>query len=255
MATLISQIIADAYREANLIAVETSPTANQQTEGLRLFNRFLRSLFGNEMGDPLEPVPYGNNNVDTATLRTSYYEGVLNYYIPMNSRLLANLSSAKTLNLYPKPVDGARLAVVDASSNFATYNLTLNGNGRKIDGALSVTLSTDDQDTEWFYRADIGEWKQITDLVTSDASPFPIEFDEFLIIGLAMRLASRYGVAMADTSVMLYRRGLSQFRARYQQNEQQSSELGLIRTPGTHHDVWDSSWNLGNAFERGYPFG
>ena len=48
MATLVSQIIEDAYREANLIAVGESPTTAQQTEGLRLYNRFITSLFGND---------------------------------------------------------------------------------------------------------------------------------------------------------------------------------------------------------------
>lgn len=38
---LVSEIIKDAYREANLIPITQSPTLDEQTEALRLLNRFV----------------------------------------------------------------------------------------------------------------------------------------------------------------------------------------------------------------------
>ena len=63
--TTVSQLITDAYRESNLIAVNSSPTSPEQTEALRLLNRVVKSLFGNEMGDPLDTIPLGKGNTQT----------------------------------------------------------------------------------------------------------------------------------------------------------------------------------------------
>lgn len=253
MATLISQIIQDAYREANIIAVETSPTSDQTTEGLRLLNRFIRSLFGNEVGQPLVPVPYGENNVEFMSQEFDYYSTLLNYFVPVNSRIIANLESTKTINLAPNPEDGDRIGVSDASGNFATYNLVLNGNGRTIDGASTLTLSTNGEDVEYFYREDIADWVQITNLTDTDNSPFPTEFDDLLIIGLAMRLAPRYGSTTAGESINTYRSILTKFRARYGSSEEIRSELGLIKTPLMRSMY---GWPYAdNYFNKGIPFG
>lgn len=229
---LVHEIIKDSFREANLIPITQSPTLDEQTEALRLLNRFVRSVFGNESGDKLQSLSVGTNNVATlGSLPTYAFTGV--NYAPLNSRFVANINIATTINLHPDPEDGSRVAVVDASGNLSTYNLTLNGNGRKIDGASSAVLATNSLKKEWFYRADQGNWTAITDLTLNDQFPFPLEFEDMFVIGLATRLNPRNGVAIDEQAMMNFRRLRNLFRARYSQSVQMDSDEGLIRLSGS----------------------
>lgn len=227
--TLISQIIADAYRESNLIAIETAPTANEITEALRLLNRDIRSMFGNEFGEPLSVLPFGRNNIQTPNEISIYMEDIQGYYAPVNTRLMCNLDSSESINLDPTPYDGSRFGVVDVSGNFNTLPLTLVGNGRKIEGATSVTINTASVTKEWFYREDLGEWVVLTELIASDDSPFPEEFDDLLITRLAVRLAPRSGEALDTMSQLTLQRMEKKFKARYVQKKYEQSEIGLQR--------------------------
>ena len=236
----VYEIIKDAYREANLIPITQSPTLDEQTEALRLFNRFIKSVYGNEAGDKLQPFAIGTNNViTTASLPTYTFTGVK--YVSLNARLMANIVAATTVNLHPDPEDGSRIAVVDASSNFATYPLTLSGNGRNIDNALTAVLATNGMSKEWFYRSDLGSWMAVTTLALNDTFPFPLEFEDMFVIGLAMRLNPRNGAAADEQTVMNFRRQRGIFRSRYSQSIQQDSEDGLVRLTGTRLNRYDNT--------------
>jgi hypothetical protein len=228
---LVSEIIKDAFREANLIPITQSPTSEEQTEALRLLNRFVRSIFGNEAGDKLQSYSVGNNNVVSNDLQFVFDFGTPQY-VPLNARLIVNLTSATTLNLHPEPEDGSRVGVVDVSGNFDVYNLTLVGNGRGIDTDTTAVLNTASLRKEWFYRADLGNWMAITDLTLDDVFPFPLEFEDLFVIGLATRLNPRNGVSVDDQAMMHFRRQRSLFRARYSQKIEQCSEYGLLRMTG-----------------------
>ena len=228
----VYEIVKDAFREANLIAITQSPTLDEQTEALRLLNRFVRSIFGNEAGDKLQSAAVGTGNVTTTgSLPTYSFTGT--NYSPLNVRLLCNIAAPTSINLHPDPEDGSRIGVVDATGNFATQNLTLVGNGRKIDAALTAVLGTNSIQKEWFYRADLGSWMAISNLLLNDTFPFPIEFEDLFVIGLATRLNPRNGASMDEQAVMNFKRQKSLFRARYSQSIQQDSEEGLIRLSGT----------------------
>jgi len=229
---LVYEIIKDAYREANLIPITQSPTLDEQTEALRLLNRFVRSVFGNESGDKLQSLAVGTNNVTTThSLPTYTFTG--SNYAPLNSRLVVNITTPSTVNLHPDPEDGARIAVVDATGNFDTNTLTLNGNGRKIENSSSLVLTTPSLLKEWFYRADQGNWTAISDLALNDTFPFPLEFEDLFVIGLATRLNPRNGVSMDEQAIMNFRRMKNLFRSRYSQSIQADSEDGLLRLSGT----------------------
>lgn len=229
---LVTEIVKDAYREANLIPITQSPTLDEQTEALRLLNRFVRSIFGNEAGDKLQSFPVGTNNVATTASLPTYNFTTPNY-VPLNARLLVNNTTPMTVQLHPDPEDGSRISVVDATGNFNTVAFTLNGNGRKIDGATTAVLNTANLQKEWFYRADMGSWMAITNLGLNDTFPFPLEFEDLFVIGLATRLNPRNGVAIDDQAMMNFRRMRNLFRARYSQSIQQDSEEGLIQLTGT----------------------
>ncbi len=229
---LVSEIIKDAFREANLIPIMQSPTLDEQAEALRLLNRFVRSIFGNEAGDKLQSFAVGSLNVVTTT-QLPIFDFTTPNYVPLNARLMVNISAATQVNLHPDPEDGSRIAVVDVAGNFNTFNLTLRGNGRGVDTATTAVLNTASLKKEWFYRADLGSWMTISDLQLTDVFPFPQEFDDFFIIGLALRLNPRNGVMTDDQTRIVFNRQRNIFRARYTQSIKQDSEEGLLRLPSS----------------------
>lgn len=252
--TLISTIIADAYRETNLIARGSTPSTGEQEEGLRLLDRYIESLFGNEVGDNLEDQLFGNNsNIDTSTYNNNFENFVKNWFLPDGYRLKLNLSSAETIKLDPNPEDGARFGIVDASNNLSTYNLTIDGNGSRIEGATDLVLSTDGSSDTWFYRADEGDWKRVTNLALDSESPFPKEFDDVLIIGLAMRLSPRNGPGLKQETVSHYQRILSKFRARYSQVQQKPVEWALLEL-NRRNRRYNRRYSFNGEFERGSIF-
>lgn len=248
--TTLSQIITDAYRASNLIGISASVTSAEQTEALRLLKRIIPELIGYEAGDPLEDVPVGSGSTRYLILpETATGEDYASYYIPSNSRLLCTLTAATSVTLPPVPEDGSRLAVVDNAGNFATYNLTLNGNGRNVGGSATATLSTNSMTREYFYRADLGNWLQVDTFTVDSDSPFPQEFDTVLILALSLRLLSSHGQVMSNENAISLRKGLAKLSARYFTQKVTPSEAGLSRTVLLRGY---SGWNGLPSFSRGY---
>lgn len=204
--TLASSIITDAYRESNLIAKVGTPDTTETAEALRRLNSILLSVVGNEAGDEMRDLIIGGA-LDQSSSASPY--------LPENCRLVLNLSAAAEFDLPAYPYEGQRLALVDAGANLATYNVTLNGNGRRIEGAASLTLSTNGIDRQWLYRGDTANWVRITALVANDTMPFPQDFDDFFITALAMRLNPRHTASLDQQSLAAFDRQRTQLRARY----------------------------------------
>lgn len=252
--TTIETIITDAYRETNLIARGATPSAGEQTEALRLLERFIQSLFGNEAGDNVEEMLFGRNaNIDSITYNNEFETFVQQYYLPTGYRLKLNLSEPKTVKLDPKPQDGDMFSVVDASNNLATFNLTIDGNGSRIEGSTDLVLNTNGYAATWFYRADIANWQRVTDLTLVDNSPFPKEFDDLLIIGLAMRLDPREGRGLGDLTMSRYANVLRKFRARYSPVQERGLDWALARIDGQQRR-FSRGYSLDGEFERGSIF-
>lgn len=258
--TLTSQIITDAYRQSNVLAIGTLPTADQQAEALRYLNRIVKSVFGNEAGDPLEVFPVGRKNIQRPS-GYPWWNTVPDddWFVPKNTRIMLNLEEPVSLYLHPQPDDGSRFAVIDTGENLSTYNTQVYGNGRLIEGAFNITLSTDGEDKEWFYRADLGNWLLYAPLIDSTPFPFPEEFDDYFITLLAIRLNPQYGVQLDPQSKMIFDRSLRQLRARYTQDIFMGSELGLVRMPkmSRDRDIWGSRYRYydPNAmFAKGWPW-
>lgn len=203
------------------MSIGATLTSSEQTEGLDLFNPLVQSTIGNEAGQELTDI-----NIGGAYDQSSYCSP----FIPANIRLAVNLTSARSFNLHPEPYEGQRLAVVDVAGNFATYNLTLVGNGRTIEFDVSEILATDNFYAQWIYRADIADWSRITDLIATDESPLPVEFDDYFIVSLAMRLNPRHGATLSQESMAALTRQRQQIRARYRRPrpKQEVGSLGLL---------------------------
>jgi hypothetical protein len=206
--TLVSSIIKRAYRKTNLIPLVGTPNANQTTEALEMLNSLVLSCVGNEAGDELIPLNFGGG------FSEHDQSEVCDQWVPVNTRLILNLSAADAVDLDPYPYEGQRLSVMDMGGNLATYNFTLNGNGHLIEGASTLVLSTDDLSAQWMYRPDAG-WVRIEELEAADNMPFPVEFDMYFVISLALQLNPQYGQQLTAEDSAMLSRTRSQLRSRY----------------------------------------
>lgn len=232
--TLVSAIQLSAYRESNLIAEsKTSLSANQSTESLAKLNSLIAGIMGFEAGENLRPWAVGTAGMvdPPAEIRQEVWK-----YPTINSRLILNHSQAETIYFPSKPSDGARMAVLDVGSQLATYNVTLDGNGRLIESARTLVLSTAALNRVWFYRADLGDWKRVSTLATTDEMPFPTEFDDMFSILLAIRLNPRYGRKLDPQTEAMLARSQRMFAARYVQSEDLVFNPAFQRNPDQSYD-------------------
>lgn len=236
--TTAGAIITRAFRESNLVAVGATATTAEVAEALGLLNSVLLATMGSEAGQEITDLAIGGPYDQAAWVSE---------YVPEDVRLTLDLDASRTLLLHPLPYDGQRLAVADAGNNLATYNVTLDGNGRRIESATTVVLATDGLARQWFYRADLGEWKRVDGLVEADEFPFPAEFDDYFAILLAMRLNPRHGRELAQSSAVWLERQANKLEARYRRPRptQDWGTLGLINQRGLAYG------GSGAAFSRG----
>lgn len=216
--TIASVIVSRAFRRDNLIPVGTNPSTAEAAEGLAMLNTIIDTLFGNEIGEPLMewPVPPPQRTAPVAAqypllppasdlLSTQYP------YPPCNVRLMASNTVATTVYLQNLPNDGARVAFVNLG---ITANLTLDGNGRKIDSSTTVVLTSISTNKTWFYRTDTGAWTSLATLTDSDEMPLPSEFDDYFVCQLAMTLP---GAKPREGTVETRNSTLTKLKARYRQ--------------------------------------
>lgn len=242
MTTLVSTIIQRAFRETNLIPVGQSPTSNQQTEALDLLNTLLLSTIGNEAGDSLRDLNVGG---------TYDQSDHTDPWVPDDVRLVFNITAPMTLKLDPAPYEGQRLAFIDIDNNLTTYPVTLDGNGRLIEGTATVLLNVSGDSRQWIYKGDTGTWSKVTSLLIGDSMPFAGEFDQYFVTMLAIRLNPRYSQQTSQETISALKRSRDQLRARFHNYRQVSSDLPGY---GWSADPW-GYWSTSNdEFNTGKPF-
>lgn len=258
--TTVTQIIFDAFRQSNLLAINATPTALQEAEALRFLNRIVKSVLGNEAGDPFTNFPIGRDGISRPS-GYPWWNTVPdnNWFVPENTRVMLNLDQSVSLYLHPDPNDGSRFAAIDVAESLTNHPVTVYGNGRRIDGNTTISLDTNGLDAEWFYRGDLGSWVKYAPIVEADLFPFPEEFDEFFITSLAIRLNPTYGMQLDAQAKLVYDRAKTQLRARYNQKIDVRSELALIRPArvAADRDLWGNTYWLyqPNAmFDKGWPW-
>lgn len=246
--TTVASIIQSALRETNLIPLGVDPTTPQLNEGFARLSTIVASVLGNEGGENLNPMPLGQEGINSPK-GYPWWSNELpgNVYVPFNTRIMCNLTGAGMVNLHPKPHDGARMGIVDVSQNFDVFPLTINGNGRSIEGEESMVYDTAGEIRQWIYREDLGNWVTVIPLDIAGDMPWPPEFDDMFIIMLAMRLNPRYGQIMHPASIEALKNATMKFSARYAQNTTQVPvENALLYL--TH---WNRYWGYG-AQNRAY---
>lgn len=217
--TLVQDLIKYAYREVNLTAIGKEPTSDQLGEGLRFYNELVKFLVGGVAGEYFSDWMLGPFGRDPITFPVNYpYSEIVYTRPPINSRMIATQDAAKTVWLPLKPSDGSRMAISDPHNRLATYPITLEPNGRTIEGADSLVLNTDGLDTSWFYRAELSDWVRVTNLALTDEAPFPEDFDAMQYILLATRLVPPSGRKLNEMSAAILTEQRRQFLARYAQD-------------------------------------
>lgn len=250
--TLISSLITDAYRESNIIPLRKVPDAVMVTEALRLYNQNVLSIYGGEAGENLADWTLGAFGVDQPGITDPRTPDMIQRP-SINRRLIATSTTALTVYLTPWPQDGSRMGIIDPFGRLAAFPVTLDANGRTIEGGATKVLNTNGMSQEWFYRADKGDWVKLTSLLSTDDNPFPAEFDVFFYIGLAMRLNPRYGREMDPQTASVFKSQRNQFMARYLQA--QPLELDdSISWPFMSTQGYDQqrAFSSNSAFNRGW---
>jgi hypothetical protein len=250
--TLISLILTDAFRESNILPLGKEPTENQSTEALRLYQQNIRAIYGDDAGEKLADWPLGTFGYESPNYGPNYTPYCIEHP-EINRRLIATNTEAKTIFLTPFPQDGSRMAIADPFARLTDVPVTLDANGRTIEGGASVLLDVNGTFQEWFYRADKGDWVKLTSLVATDENPFPDDFDIFFICGLAMRLNPRYGREMDPQTATVYKANRSQFIARYLQSQPLAID-DSISWPFMSTQGYDQQreFSSNRAFNRGW---
>lgn len=216
-------IISQSFREGNFTAVGAAPTVAEIAEALPRLHGLVFALLGEDVGEELrdwtvpqtwpsdqEPrhpfTPLSENPTDT----TAAYA-----YVPENVRINVSITSTRTLFLPGIPREGSRFGVNDIGSG--AVNLTLNANGRLIDGAASLIANPSTlHGRTWFYRSDLGSWTELLPIADStDEIPFPEEYDDFFVTGLTMRLSTRFGKQVPEEIVARNASMLARIQRRY----------------------------------------
>lgn len=242
--TLISAIITDAYRESNLVMLGQQPSALQQTEALARLSSMIAGVYGYDAGEELNDWMVGALNQQPADRDGSWQQMDWSYPIE-NSRILLNHEGPQTLHLPRRPQDGARIQVVDINGALATYNVTLNGNGRLIEAAPTVLLNTASLNKVWIYNENSADWRAASNLGLADEMPFPEEFDDYFLIRLAGRINPRYGRSLNDLSLMRLAEVTEQLEARYRQTRAMPVAAALRSLSGPSNGGYATSGRRG----------
>lgn len=227
--TLLSAIILDAYRESNTVAAGATLSTAQSDEGLSRLSSLIAGVFGFDAGERLIDWPVGQENIQNPDQSWQEQEWI---YPVDNSRLILDHTSAQTIYFPPNPRNGARIGLIDPYAKLATLNITLDGNGRLIEDAPSLTLLNNSLNATWMYRSDLANWQRINTLTTASEMPFPEEFDDYFIIKLAARLNPRYGRNLNELSMMRLADIKEQLEATYRQTRPMGARTAVQNLRG-----------------------
>lgn len=232
MPTAVTDIIVSAFRESNLVAVGAQPTTNEQAEALVRLQSIVAGAYGFEVGEQLSDWRVGTLQDYDPTWDLERWK-----YPEINSRILLNDPIVDQLFFPCQPSNGSRMQVIDVDGTLSTNNVVLDGNGRLIDGQKTVTLNTDGLNKIWIYDAELADWRTVTPIDGDGDMPFPIEFDDYFITKLAMRINPRYGRTLSDLSVAALTNTESKLRARYAQKQEMGVDVGVLAVTDNYGDT------------------
>lgn len=178
MSLTVRDVIKRSGRLHGCWASGDDPTADEAADALISINSLKRALFGTVIGPRLSPL--------ALTGSAGQAESGGEYQLP---------SGAFTLTAPLNPRSGARFGVVDANLGWTANPLTINRNGRLINGTNgNYLISTAGQNTRFWFRGDTGDWIIEGDFANLDqAIEFPDPLIAYLPNMLAVVIAAEYG--------------------------------------------------------------
>lgn len=258
--TLASDIVQQGFRENNIVAVGAQPPAAMAAEGLQRLNSLIRGLYGTVMGELLQdwnvpsaqrtapvaanypqlPYPQGLDG-NLLSLPVSYdTPDIVSPYPPRNSRIVFAGTADTTVYFPEAPDDGSRMGVIQGATGPDGIVLTLDGNGRSIDGDKTFQATTPLAHMRWLYRADIGDWRPMAQLVGTDEMPFSTDMDDFFRAALAISFAPGYDKTTSGETQNTYKAGMTAFRARYKQEG--TTTYGAGQIPNSQQSYVSGRW-------------
>lgn len=197
----VLDIIKRAMRMNGTLAADDDPSASEAQDSLLAYNQMVRSLFGTVIGPRVSP---GQAIVDLTAI---------------SGRVYTVGAQTVTITLPYNPRSGARVGVADGNAGLATYNATINRNGRLLEGSASnIVLDGNGTVRTWFYRGDTSNWERERDLDLTDTPYFPDELISRLPWMLAFMLASEFGADLRPDVAQQATEGRQHFNRIYGRN-------------------------------------
>lgn len=210
------EILTDAYREIGSYANESLSDSDERI-GMRRFNALMGDLAGLGVGEKLRDLDLMQCILPPADC------------MPKNLRVLMP-AGGMTVPFPAAPENGSRFSVVDVNGLFATSPVTISRNGRKAEGAANdLTANTANFNRTWMYRADLADWRRVSDLQPNDDFPLIQECEDAFTVLLAMRLAPTDGMAITAETSIAVQRAQGSLRARHKQTRDVSVDPVLLR--------------------------
>lgn len=230
--TVTLDIITQGYRESNITMINTVLNDGQKSEALARLQSLVSSVYGKDVGENLVDWPIGKLNVSQTWPNGYPAWTVREWRFPRtNTRLLFNADGPQDIYLPKAPDDGSRVRFVVVSQDLSTATVTIHGNGRLVEGADVLVLNDDaTAGRVLMYEAESANWVRVTNLALDSDMPFPVEFDDYFITKLAMRMNPRYGRALTQESATRLNEITGQLKARYRQKQNMPADPAVLRT-------------------------
>jgi len=243
---LASEVISFAYREANFNTVSGVPTTVEFAEGLTLLQPIVNALPGMVTNIRMKPwfIPAPQKVSAIAADYPAYSSDALApqniYNPPSNRRLMMRNTEDVDVFFQYQPQPGAIMEYVDTGHEGI---VTLNGNASffGLTGSNeSVVINPEgaggrNAPRRWHYRADFGGWQELTTLALTSTIPYPVEFDDYFITALAVRLSPRFGSEPRQVTILRFQQMEAYIRDQWLQAEEVLS--------GAHAQPTLQNWN------------
>jgi hypothetical protein len=194
-------VLKRSLRLLGVLAAGDDPGADDLTDAMTALNTLKGSLFGTEIGQRLSVQ-------DLTGLTAAQAEAGGEYAIP---------AVAFTLTAPGKPRAGDRFGITDPNLVFGASPLTINRNGRLLNGAASnLSVSVAGAHVRFWYRGDTGNWVEEADFATpDDVIEFPDALIAYLPYMLAVALAPEFGADLRPDIAALAAEGRAAFARAY----------------------------------------
>ena len=135
----------------NTTCLDTTPTTGATSDAVLVWNSTDKQI------KQIDASNLGEDNNDYSKLVVSAATATLDADSPY--LILVDYAGAVTIDLPATPFDGQAVKIKDASGNAVVNNITINRNGKEIDGAASnATINTDGGALELVYDAALNGW-------------------------------------------------------------------------------------------------